>query len=376
MRIVLIGPSYPFRGGIAHYTTLLYRHLRKRHQVRFLSLRRQYPRWLYPGESDRDRSEFAIQEPGTENILDPSNPLTWLQVVQRARDFQPDLVILPWWVSFWAPSYSTIVPLTRWGTETRVIYLCHNVTPHESKKYDRWLTWWPLRQGDAFIVHSAQALENLRKLLPKALVRRTFHPTYDVFKRYDLDVAEARRQLGVKGDMLLFFGFVRAYKGLHYLIEAMPQVVARRDVSLWIVGEFWQDSAQYRAQIEALDLDGRVQIVDEYVSNEEVGLYFSAADAVILPYISGTGSGIAQIAFGYERPIVATTVGDLPEIVDPDETGYIVPPADPDALAQAILAIYDRPASQWQANIRAHRDRFSWERLIDCIEALASEVDR
>jgi len=373
LRIVLIGPSYPFRGGISHYTTLLYRHLRRKHEVRFLSLTRQYPRWLYPGQTDRDHSEFTIQEDGTENVLDPSNPLTWWEAIRRARAFRPDLLILPWWVSFWAPSYAAIVPLVKLGRPTRALFLCHNVTPHEGRRFDRWLARWPLHHGDLFIVHSSQDEHNLRELLPEARVRRTFHPTYDVFKRFDMSKEEARRQLGVQGDTLLFFGFVRPYKGLRYLIEAMPRILQERDLHLWIVGEFWQDAETYLEQIQRLGLQGRVHVMNEYVSNEQVGAYFSAADAVVLPYTSGTGSGIAQIAFGYERPIVATAVGDLPEIVIPGETGYVVPPADPEALAQAALAIYGRTAEEWQASIRAQRDRFTWDRLVECIEGLTAE---
>lgn len=374
MRIVLIGPSYPFRGGIAHYTTLLYRHLRKAHDVRFLSLRRQYPRWLYPGQSDLDTSEFAIQEDGAENILDPSNPLSWWQVSRRARDFDPDLIILPWWVSFWAPSYSAIVSLTTWRRRTKVVYLCHNVTPHESKRYDRWLSRIPLSMGDGYIVHSQQANENLRRLLPKATIRRTVHPTYDVFRRVELSVAEAQAKLGIDGDTILFFGFVRPYKGLDYLLAAMPDILAKRPIQLWIVGEFWQDIDAYRQRIAELGLGAQVHLVNRYISNEEVGLYFSAADAVILPYTSGTGSGIAQIAFGYEKPIVATTVGDLSEIVTDGETGLLVPPRDPQALAQAVLRIYGRPTDAWRSSIRAQRDRFSWERLVEVIEDLGQEI--
>ena len=374
MRIVLIGPSYPFRGGISHYTTLLFRHLKRRHQVRFLSLVRQYPRWLYPGQTDLDRSEFIIQEDGTERVLDPSNPWTWVQAVRKAREFAPDLLVLPWWVAFWAPSYATIVPLSKLGRRTKALYLCHNVTPHERKGYDRVLTRWPLRYGDGFIVHSSQDQNNLLKLLPDALVHRTVHPTYDIFNRYDISAEQARKRLAIDSDMLLFFGFVRPYKGLKHLIDAMPRVLSQRDVHLWIVGEFWQDAEAYHRQIRALGLQQHVHVVNEYVSNEEVGVYFSAADAIALPYVSGTGSGIAQIAYGYERPIVATSVGDLPEIVEEGETGFVVPPADPRALAEAILAIYKEPRTTWQSNIRARRDRFSWENLVGCIEDLAAEL--
>jgi glycosyltransferase involved in cell wall biosynthesis len=374
VRIVLIGPSYPFRGGISHYTTLMYQHLAKRHDVRFLSLTRQYPSWLYPGQTDLDHSEFAIQAEGTERVLDPSNPVTWLRAARRARQHHPDLIILPWWVGFWAPSYSTIISLARWRRDCRVVYLCHNVTPHERRRLDRLLAHVPLSMGDGFIVHSSQDEANLRRLLPGALVKRTVHPTYDIFNRLDIEKAAARERLGATDDMILFFGFVRPYKGLRYLVQALPQILRQRRVQLWIVGEFWQNQAEYERLIRDLGLEERVRIVNQYVSNEDVGVYFSAADMVVLPYVSGTGSGIAQIAYGYERPIVGTAVGDLPEIIEPGETGQIVPPGDPGALAQSILDIYRRPDSEWRANIRARRDRFSWDNLVRVVEDLAEEV--
>lgn len=373
MRVVLIGPSYPFRGGISHYTTLLYRHLRRRHEVRFLSLRRQYPRWLYPGRSDRDESAFAIREEGSEALLDPLNPISWWRTADAASAFRPQLLILPWWASFWAPCYIAIATWVKRTVGCPVLYLCHNVVGHDAKRHDRWLAHRALSCGDLFIVHSAQDERYLRTLFPRATVRRALHPTYDVFRQGGLPKEEAKRRLGARTDLVLFFGFVRPYKGLGHLLDAMPRVLASRDVQLWVVGEIWEGADKYRARIRELGLEGHVHLVDRYVPNEEVSLYFTAADAVVLPYISGTGSGVAQIALAHERPLVATTVGDLAEVVEEGRTGYLVPPGDPAALAQAILRIYEQPGDYWAKNIRDRMDRFAWEHLVERIEELAEE---
>jgi glycosyltransferase involved in cell wall biosynthesis len=372
MRVALIGPSYPFRGGIAHYTTLLYRCLKSRHDVRFLSLKHQYPQWLYPGTSDRDGSAFTIQEEGAEHMLDPFDPLSWVRTGQAVRDFDPDCVILPWWVSLWAPAYLTIARIVK--ARARMLFLVHDVFPHEVHIYDQWLARHVLAQGDAFIVHSAVGEEKLHKLVPGAKVRRTVHPTYEVFRQAQISQAEARARIGAAGDMLLFFGLVRPYKGLNDLIAALPRIVEKRPLQLWIVGEFWQDEGVFRRQIADLGMERWVRMINRYVPNEQVGLYFSAADAVILPYTSGMGSGVAQIAFGHEKPVVATRVGDLLEVIEDGITGMLTPSHDPAALAGAALAIYDKSGEEWAAAIRARRERFSWERLAECIEELAAEV--
>ncbi len=373
MKICLIGPSYPFRGGIAHYTTLLFRALRHRHDVCFYAFWRQYPRWLFPGRTDRDLSERIIEEPGTERLLDAYNPWTWRVVAQRVVADDPDLVIIPWWVSFWTPQFWTIARTVKARTRARLLFLCHNVVQHESGWLDTLATRLVLRNGDHFIVHSEEERQALLALLPSADVQRVYHPTYAVFGADSPSKTEARQRLGVNGPMLLFFGFVRPYKGLGCLIEALPAVTREIDAQLWVVGEFWRDRAEYEALAERLGVAGRVRIVDEYVPNEDVAFYFAAADVVVLPYLSSTGSGVAQIAFGLRRPLIVSDVSCLTEMVDDEETGFVVPTGDSGALARAIIRFY---REGWEermvAAIDDQRDRFSWERMVECIESFGA----
>jgi len=368
-KICLIGPTHPFRGGISHYTTLLYRHLKKHHEIRFFSFTRQYPQWLFPGKTDIDPSRDHISEPGVYKLLDSMNPATWLKTVYKIVRFKPDLLIIPWWVSFWAPQFWTICVLVKALTGTNILFLCHNVVAHESKKPDKWLTKQVLNQGDFFIVHSEEDKRNLKKILPDAVVRKTFHPTYDVFNTGTCDGRGIKSKFGISGKILLFFGFVREYKGLKYLLRAMPGILEDLDVTLFIVGEFWKDKDQYMDLISSLGIKDNVIIVDEYVPNEAVGNYFSAADLVVQPYVSATGSGVVQTAFGFARPVVATKVGCLPEVIAHEKTGFLVAPANSQKIVDSVKQYFTRTdVDAMRQNIIRENEKFSWRYLVKVIE--------
>jgi glycosyltransferase involved in cell wall biosynthesis len=369
MKISMIGPSYPFKGGISHYTTLLYRSIRKKHETRFYAFKRQYPHWLFPGRDDIDKSSNPLREEGVENILDSLNPLTWLEVFLKIRKDNPSLVIFPWWVSFWTPQFWVIATLIRRFTRARILFVCHNVVEHESNKIGQICTRLVLQKGDFFIVHSGDDSRNLRRIKPHADVKESFHPTYEVFHTVNIAKEEARRRLGIQGNTILFFGFVRSYKGLDYLIDAMPEIIRNVSVNLLIVGEFWEGEEKYRKQIKRLELEENVRIINKYVPNEEVGLYFSASDLVVLPYVSATGSGIVQAAFGCNKPVVTTKVGCLPEVVKDNRTGYLVPPRDPRAIADAVISFYsEEKEEEFARNIQRQSHTFSWERMVEAIE--------
>jgi glycosyltransferase involved in cell wall biosynthesis len=374
MQICLVGPSYPFRGGIAHYTTLLYHHLRQRHRVTWYAFRRQYPRWLFPGQTDRDPSQVPLRAEETQATLDSLNPLTWWEVAKSIQRAKPDLVILSWWTSFWAPQLWTISTLVKRASGTQLFFICHNVVDHEAHRFSRVLARAALKRGDHFLVHAEREKEQLRELLPASAVTQVFHPVYDFFHSAGLSQRQARQQLGLAGEVLLFFGFIRPYKGLDILLEAMPLVLARRAVTLLVVGEFWERRARYLRRIEELGIGAAVKIVDGYIPNEQVEQYFAAADLVVLPYVGGTGSGIVQIAYGLNKPVVATRVGCLPEVVDDGNTGYVVNPNDPQALAEAVVRFFaEEKEDEFVANIQRGKGRFAWEHLVGEIEALAGQ---
>ena len=376
MRICLIGPTYPYRGGIAHYTTLLARHLREsgEYDVLLISFSRQYPGWLYRGRTDRDPSRRPVQTEA-EYLLNPLNPLTWWRTLRRIEQWRPDVVVLPWWVPFWAPVWAVLGRgVRRLPGAPRLLFICHNVLPHEKGTLGQWLLPAVVRHtlapGDGFIVHAQSSAERLEAILPEARFRVTPHPSYAALGRD----REKALPVPVPQDrpLLLFAGFVRPYKGLDVLLEALPSVLARRSVHLLAAGEFWEDVEGYREQTAALGIADAVTLLDAYLPDEQLAACMAAADVVVLPYRSATQSGVVQLAFGYQRPVITSDVDGLREAVAHEQTGLLVPPEDPAALAAAINRFFDEDLGDaMRANIQAQAGRFSWERLSAALLDLA-----
>lgn len=358
-RAVLVGPLPPFRGGIAQHTTMLFHALRTQTDLRAISFARQYPAWLFPGESDTEPGQFRIADPNCEYIVDPLNPVTWRKALKRIREHQADLVIIPWWTVFWAPCFWYLARgCHAHGLEVR--FFCHNLVDHESAGWKTFLTRRVLNQGQSYVVQASSEADRLRDLIPGARVLVHPHPLYDQFP-------EPTRQLRRRANKeLLFYGFVRPYKGLDVLIEALARV-RDKDIYLTVVGEFWSGLAEIRSLITKHSLDAVVEIIPRYVTEEETAAYFARADALVLPYRSATGSGVLAIAYRYEKPVIATTTGAFPDVVRDGETGYLVPPGSPGDLAAAIDRLTRERAGAMAPAIRAMADGMSWDSLARCV---------
>lgn len=306
----LVGPVYPYRGGIAHYTTLLTRALRaSHHAVLLVSFKRQYPQWLFPGRSDKDPSRQPLAADDPHYWLDSLNPFTWLLTFRRIRQARPDVLVLQWWTPFWTPVWLTLLAANRLLPGSRVCVICHNVLPHETKPWSPWIARLVLQWADLLIVQSEAEYQQVNRLLPDKRTVIVPHPVYDMFAEQRVPKHAARARLGLPADepILLFFGIVRAYKGLPRLLRALPLV--RRtvpDARLVIAGDFWDDERDYRALIDDLGLGAAVTIDNRYVPNEEVAVYFSAADLLVAPYEHITGSGVVRMAEGFGLPAVTT----------------------------------------------------------------------
>lgn len=370
MRIALIGPVYPYRGGIAHYTTRLAQTLRERgHDLLLVSFSRQYPRWLFPGQSDRDPSADPIRVEDAHYWIDSLNPLTWFVTLWRVLRYRPQLLILQWWTTFWVPVWLVIGGLYRLLCRQPLLILCHNVLPHEAKPGSRCLARLILRLATQIIVQSDEEKERLMQLLPGARASVVPHPVYDLFadKRLPRDVARAKMHIDDSVPVLLFFGIVRAYKGLEDLLRAMPYVKQQLpDVLLLIAGEFWDPQLPYHELIRALGIEEAVRIDARYIPNEDVPILFSAADLVVAPYRRVTGSGAVQLAVGFGVPVVTTRLGSLAELTARD-AGVLVEPGDIAGLADAIVDGYGRFSAQGLSLHPSSVD--GWQGLADAIAA-------
>ena len=373
MRIVLVGSAWPLRGGIAHYVALLARSLESAgHQVKVVSFSRQYPSLLFPGKTQQDSGDEPLRV-DSEALIDTINPLSWFKAAKAIAEWKPDLVAFKYWMPFFAPAYGTIVRRLK-ARGIPSVYILDNVVPHEGRPGDSALTKYALSSVKGFIAQSKSVREDLLKFRPQAVCLDVPHPVYSIFPE-GKNRTEARRSLGVSADqVILFFGFIRGYKGLLNLFDALSLIPASRSLQLLVGGEFYEDDAPYRKKIETLGIQDRVILHDRYIPNEEVGDFFNAANLVVLPYNSATQSGIIQIAFNYDKPVITTDVGGLPEVVRAGELGEVVPAGDPQALAQAIETYFDRgDENAYSTAVAKEKQKYSWQALVDALQKLAHE---
>jgi len=371
MKIVIVGTAYPLRGGIAHYIALLHKHLSKKNDVEIVTFSRQYPRMLFPGKSQQEQGAESTAV-AAEQLIDSINPLTWYSAAKKIAAKQPDLLVFKYWMPFFAPSYGVIAREVKKRAGSKILFICDNIIPHEKRPGDTMLTRFAFQAVDFFIVQSRAVERELLAFHPSAQYRFVPHPVYEIFGN-SLKKSEARKKLRIKDErVILFFGFVRKYKGLQTLLAAMPRILGKVKVRLLVVGEFYGDEDMYRKQVSDLGLEQNVSIYSEYVPNEDVGTYFSACDVVVLPYVSATQSGIVQIAYQFDKPVIATDVGGLAEVVLDKKTGFIVPPENPNALADAVVRFYkEKREPQFRANVLREKKKYNWNTLVKGIEQLA-----
>lgn len=371
MKFVLVGTAYPHRGGIAHYVALLARALKAAgHEVRVVSFRRQYPGILFPGKSQEEEGPVAVRV-DSDRLIDTIHPGTWVTAGRRIAERAPDLVVFKYWMPFFGPAYGTIVRILR-RRGIRTCYILDNVIPHERRPFDLPVTRYALGPVDFFVAQSEAVARDLERLRPGAPCAQVPHPIYSLFgERRDREAA--RKQLGVRAkEVALFFGFIRPYKGLLDLFQAVSRIPKERDFQLLVGGEVYGDEAPYRARVEELGISDRVILHLRYISDPEVADFFSAANVAVLPYRSATQSGIVQIAMHFDLPVITTAVGGLPEVVRPGETGDVVPAEDPEALAAAMARYFeeDREA-RYGPGVAREKGRYSWERMVRALEAFA-----
>ncbi len=380
----MLGPAPPFRGGIVTYLAMLARVLTERgHDVYWASFRKQYPRFLFPGTEQEGETAPWLQRENQPRFV-PWSPWSWWLTYRDLARAAPAAVVLKYWIPFFAPGFWAVTGWLRRRTQVRIVYILDNVIPHEKYPLGRWLTRRALRQGHGFIAQSDQVRRDLFAVVPEtdpAGVITSPHPVYD-FTPPDAphkSPQQARQLLGLPDDLrvVLFFGFIKPYKGVMHLIDAAPRLKQRfgEGVRVLVVGDIYGDRAPYHERVAALGVGNVLEIVEGFVPDETVADYFLAADLVVLPYVSATQSGIVQIAYNYDTPVVTTRVGGLPEVVIDGETGYLVPPEDPEALAAAVIRFFDEDrAADFAAGVAREKAKYSWDRLAEAVEILARGV--
>jgi glycosyltransferase involved in cell wall biosynthesis len=378
MKIIIVGTAYPLRGGIAHFNGLLAHELEKRHEVSTITFKRQYPKILFPGTTQDEPGEAPGSAPAP-RLIDSINPFNWIGVAKKIRAEKPDLLIFKYWLPFFGPCFGTIAWLSKRKSKAKVLFICDNIIPHERRPGDIAFTRYAFRHADYFIVQSDTVEEQLNRLFPKARYRKAPHPVYENFGSVQ-PKETAKRSLGMASKhVMLYFGYIRRYKGLMVLIEAMARLkstgFANGDFLLLIVGEFYDEESKYRDRVRDLNLESNIRFVSGYLPNEQVGPYFSAADVVVLPYLSATQSGIVQIAYNFDKPVIATRVGGLAEVIVEGKTGYLVPPNNADALADALLKFYtEQREGEFGANARLEKSKYTWDNLVSSIESMMKDT--
>jgi glycosyltransferase involved in cell wall biosynthesis len=373
MKITILSTAYPLRGGIAHFNGLLYNELALNHDVDVLTFKRQYPSFLFPGKSQIEDGD-SVEEIPSEVIVDSVNPLNWIKIGKRIKRDAPDLIVFKYWMPFFGPAFGTISRIAKSNKKTKILVVCDNVIPHERKPGDKVFTKYFFNNVDYFITMSKSVQKDLFSFYPNAKEKLLFHPVYSNFGN-PIDKDEAKKKLNVTNkNILLFFGFIREYKGLDVLLRAVALLKDKLDFTLVVAGEFYSNEAKYTSLVDELGLQNTVAFFSNFIPTNEVKYYFSACNVVVLPYKSATQSGIVQIANNFDKPMISTNIGGLPEIIADGKTGYLVEKENPQELANSILKYFnEKKEEEFVRNIKEEAAKYSWGEFVKGMMELVEE---
>ena len=371
MKIALFSVFYPYRGGIAQFSAMLYRALEKEHNPEAFTFSRQYPGILFPGSSQYVLESDKADEIPAKRILDSVNPFSFRSAAKEINSSKPDLFISQYWMTFFGPSTGGLQK--RLAPGTKRISILHNVIPHEKRFFDNYANRSFLKHNEGFVVLSDAVLQDLLSIEPNAKYLRIDHPVYNHFgDKLERNDALGKLSLSTEKKYILFFGFIRSYKGLDLMLETLVNLPD--EYELIVAGEIYGSFDPYQAIIDQSNVQARVHLYNQYIPDDEVNVYFSAADLCVLPYKSATQSGITAIAHHFDLPIVATNVGGLKETIQNGETGFVVEP-NIEELGEAILNSFGGDnLVNFSKNIAVRKLENSWEnfakKVIDFSETL------
>ncbi|HEY0676865.1 MAG TPA: glycosyltransferase [Chitinophagaceae bacterium] len=378
MKIIILGPAYPFRsGGITSFNERLAQaFIKEGHQCEIWNFSLQYPSFLFPGKSQYS-TEPPPQGITIHSKVNSINPFNWIIAGNELKKIKPDLVVVRFWLPFMGPALGTILRRVKKNRYTRIVAITDNVIPHEKRPGDKPFTKYFLKPCDAFITMSEKVLNDLRLFEKSKPARLVPHPLYDNFgNAVTKDEARKKLELDPQARILLFFGFIRRYKGLDLLLEALAdERIRKQNIYLLIAGEFYEDQRPYLDKISSLGIKDRLILKTGFIPDHDVRYYLCSADAVVQPYRNATQSGVTPLAYHFERPMIVTNVGGLPDLVPHLKSGLVCEP-EAASIADAIIRFYELGEDYFIPHLRNEKLKYSWENLVNGIMQLTAEIKK
>ncbi len=378
MKITILGPAHPYRGGIAALNERLARQLvDEGNEVKIVSFTVQYPKFLFPGKTQFSEQKTTFNFPISREI-NSVNPLNWIKVGWRIKKSRPEILIVRFWLPFMSMSLGSISRIVKLNRYTKIISIADNIIPHEKRPGDKLLCRYFINGIDGFITMSESVLNDLRKFKYKKPKTLTPHPIYDHYGDVEpREKALLNLNLSKEDRYILFFGFIRDYKGLDLLLKAFANPYFKPNrIKLIVAGEFYADESKYLNLIKELKLEDDVILRTSYISNKEVQHFFNSADIIAQPYKSATQSGVTQIGYHFNKPMLVTNVGGLAEIIPHMKVGYVVEP-DSEEISNALVDFFEnKRMEEFTNNILKEKERFSWDKMTGAIHHLAAQIKK
>ena len=378
-KIVIIGPAYPLRGGLATFNQRLAKQfIDEGHECLIYSFSLQYPSFLFPGTT-----QYSTEPPPADLKIVPAinsvNPFSWIKTGNELKKLRPDIIVVRYWLPFMGPALGTILRKVKKNGYTKIIAITDNILPHEKRPGDIPFTRYFLKSCDAYITMSEKVMTDLRKFQKTKPAKQVLHPLYDNFGS-PVPKQEARNFLQIREDsiVLLFFGFIRRYKGLDLLLEAISILKEKTSsrgysIQLLVAGEFYEDDKPYTEQIEKLGIKDQLILRTHFIPDTEVKYYFSAADVVVQPYRNATQSGVTPLSYHFEKPMIVTNVGSLPDLVPHEKVGLVCEP-DASSITTAIQRYMELGESYFLPHLRSEKQKYSWSTLTKTVFELSTMV--
>lgn len=376
MKILIVGPAWPYRGGIADFDERIAReYIKKGDEVEIFTFTLQYPSFLFPGKTQYS-PDPRPEDLDIKRKVNSINPFNWIKVGRELKKKNADLLIIKFWLPLMAPCFGTIARIVKGNGKTKVVSILDNIIPHEHRPGDKILSKYFISSIDAFIAMSKSVYDDLKSLNDKKPCLMSPHPIYDNFGTA-VSREEAIGSLGLdpSAKYMLFFGFIRDYKGLDILLKAIAdERIKNSDIKLIVAGEFYNNSEKYFEIEKQLGLEGKIIWRTDFIADEQVKNYFCASDIIVQPYKTATQSGVTQIAYHFEKPMLVTNVGGLPEIVPNGKVGYSVEP-EAKVIADAISDFYcNGRYAEFVENIKEEKKKYSWDRMLENVDKAMEQV--